>query len=163
MPGQPWIPSRRHPETLWVPENAVTSGDLGVFVDQAPEPVAAPNAHTGHSRPTDEPSLRAGSAAASGPARWPSSETTARRTGPWTELPPLSHAPARLRVLVTLAPSGTADSLSFTRLQELLGLTPGDLIIHLRKLEDAGYVTTVKTGSGVTARTLGQPQPARSP
>jgi DNA-binding MarR family transcriptional regulator len=35
----------------------------------------------------------------------------------------------------------------------LLGLTPGNLITHLRKLEDAGYVTTVKTGSGVTART----------
>ena len=33
-----------------MPENAVTSGDLGVFVDQAPEPVAAPNAHTGHFR-----------------------------------------------------------------------------------------------------------------
>ena len=31
------------PKQLWVPENAVTSGDLGVFVDQAPEPVAAPN------------------------------------------------------------------------------------------------------------------------
>ena len=34
-----------------------------------------------------------------------------------------------------------------------LSLTPGNLITHLRKLEDAGYVTTVKTGAGVTART----------
>jgi DNA-binding MarR family transcriptional regulator len=33
------------------------------------------------------------------------------------------------------------------------GLTPGNLITHLRKLEDAGYVTTQKNGSGVTART----------
>jgi hypothetical protein len=33
------------------------------------------------------------------------------------------------------------------------GLTPGNLITHLRKLEDAGYVTTVKSGSGVNART----------
>ena len=70
-----------------------------------------------------------------------------------TELDPVIHAPARLRVLVTLATLRDGDSLSFTRLQELLGLTPGNLIIHLRKLEDAGYVTTVKTGSGVTART----------
>jgi DNA-binding transcriptional ArsR family regulator len=70
-----------------------------------------------------------------------------------TELDPVIHAPARLRVLVTLAILRDGDSLSFTRLQELLGLTPGNLIIHLRKLEDAGYVTTVKTGSGVTART----------
>jgi DNA-binding MarR family transcriptional regulator len=70
-----------------------------------------------------------------------------------TELDPVIHAPARLRVLVTLATLRDGDSLSFTRLQELLGLTPGNLITHLRKLEDAGYVTTVKTGSGVTART----------
>lgn len=33
------------------------------------------------------------------------------------------------------------------------GLTPGNLITHLRKLEDAGYVSTHKNGSGVTART----------
>ena len=26
---------------LWVPENGVTSGDLGVFVDQASEPVTS--------------------------------------------------------------------------------------------------------------------------
>lgn len=70
-----------------------------------------------------------------------------------TELDPVIHAPARLRVLVTLAILRDGESLSFTRLQELLGLTPGNLIIHLHKLEDAGYVTTVKTGSGVTART----------
>jgi len=30
---------------------------------------------------------------------------------------------------------------------------PGNLSTHLRKLEDAGYVTTHKNGSGVTART----------
>ncbi len=70
-----------------------------------------------------------------------------------TELDPVIHAPARLRVLVTLATLRDGDSLSFTRLQEVLSLTPGNLITHLRKLEDAGYVTTVKTGSGVTART----------
>jgi len=55
--------------------------------------------------------------------------------------------------MVTLATLRDGDNLSFTRLQELLGLTPGNLITHLRKLEDAGYVTTVKSGSGVTART----------
>lgn len=70
-----------------------------------------------------------------------------------TELDPVIHAPTRLRVVVTLATLRDGDSLSFTRLQDLLGLTPGNLITHLRKLEDAGYVTTVKTGSGVTART----------
>ncbi len=68
-------------------------------------------------------------------------------------LDPVIHGPARLRVMVTLATLRDGDSLSFTRLQELLGLTPGNLITHLRKLEDAGYVTTVKSGSGVTSRT----------
>jgi DNA-binding MarR family transcriptional regulator len=70
-----------------------------------------------------------------------------------TELDAVIHAPARLRVVVTLATLRDGDNLSFTRLQELLGLTPGNLITHLRKLEDAGYVTTAKSGSGVTART----------
>ena len=41
----------------------------------------------------------------------------------------------------------------FAKLQDLIGLTPGNLITHLRKLEDAGYITTHKNGSGVTART----------
>jgi DNA-binding MarR family transcriptional regulator len=68
-------------------------------------------------------------------------------------LDPVIHGPARLRVMVTLATLRDGDNLSFTRLQELLGLTPGNLITHLRKLEDAGYVTTVKSGSGVNART----------
>ncbi|MGN6679832.1 MAG: transcriptional regulator, partial [Streptosporangiaceae bacterium] len=45
------------------------------------------------------------------------------------------------------------DALSFTRLQEMLGLTPGNLITHLRKLEDAGYVQSDKTGSGTSAQT----------
>jgi DNA-binding MarR family transcriptional regulator len=70
-----------------------------------------------------------------------------------TELDPVIHAPARLRIVVTLATLREGDNLSFTRLQELIGLTPGNLITHLRKLEDAGYVTTHKNGRGVTART----------
>jgi len=68
-------------------------------------------------------------------------------------LDPVIHAPARLRIVVTLAALHEGDDLSFTKLQELIGLTPGNLITHLRKLEDAGYVNTEKNGSGVTART----------
>jgi DNA-binding MarR family transcriptional regulator len=68
-------------------------------------------------------------------------------------LDPVIHGPARLRIMVTLATLPEGDNLSFSRLQDLLSLTPGNLITHLRKLEDAGYVTTVKTGAGVTART----------
>jgi DNA-binding MarR family transcriptional regulator len=69
------------------------------------------------------------------------------------ELDPAIHVPARLRIMVTLASLDEGDDLSFTRLQDLIGLTPGNLITHLRKLEDAGYITTEKNGSGVTART----------
>jgi DNA-binding MarR family transcriptional regulator len=68
-------------------------------------------------------------------------------------LDPVIHAPVRLRLMVTLATLPDGDNLSFTRLQELIGLTPGNLITHLRKLDDAAYVQTNKTGSGVNALT----------
>ena len=69
------------------------------------------------------------------------------------ELDPLIHVPARLRIVATLADLPDGDTLSFTRLQDMIGLTPGNLITHLRKLEDAGYVDTEKTGNGQTSRT----------
>ena len=69
------------------------------------------------------------------------------------ELDPVIHTPARLRIMVTLAALRDGDDLSFTGLQDLMGMTPGNLITHLRKLEDAGYVRTQKNGSGVSART----------
>jgi DNA-binding MarR family transcriptional regulator len=75
-------------------------------------------------------------------------------------LDPLIHAPARLRTLVTLAALDEGDTLSFSRLQDMLDLTAGNLITHLRKLEDAGYVQTNKTGNGassLTAVTLTRP------
>jgi DNA-binding MarR family transcriptional regulator len=68
-------------------------------------------------------------------------------------LDPVIHAPARLRIVVTLAAVPDGASLSFTRLQDVLGLTPGNLITHLRKLEDAGYLTTETTGNGRASRT----------
>jgi DNA-binding transcriptional ArsR family regulator len=69
------------------------------------------------------------------------------------ELDPVIHAPARLRIVVTLAALPDGDNLSFTRLQDLIGLTPGNLITHLRKLDDAGYVRMEKSGSGVNGTT----------
>jgi DNA-binding MarR family transcriptional regulator len=68
-------------------------------------------------------------------------------------LDPLIHVPARLRILVTLAALNYADTLSFTRLQDMIELTPGNLITHLRKLEDAGYIISEKTGKGVASQT----------
>ena len=72
---------------------------------------------------------------------------------PNEELDPLIHVPARLRVMATLAALPDGDALSFTRLQDLIGLTPGHLITHLRKLEEAGYVATEKTGNGAASLT----------
>lgn len=68
-------------------------------------------------------------------------------------LDPVIHAPARLRIVATLAALPDGDALSFIRLQEMIGLTAGNLITHLRKLEDAGYLNTEKTGSGPASRT----------
>jgi len=65
----------------------------------------------------------------------------------------LIHVPARLRIMATLGALPVGDALSFTRLQDLIGLTPGNLITHLRKLEDAEYLRTEKTGSGTASRT----------
>ena len=70
-----------------------------------------------------------------------------------TELDPLIHVPTRLRIVATLAALPDGDALSFTRLQNILELTPGNLIIQLRKLEDAGYISTTKTGNGSTQKT----------
>ena len=63
-------------------------------------------------------------------------------------LDPLIHVPTRLKIVATLAALADGDTLSFTRLQDLIGLTPGNLVIHLRKLEDADYVNTEKTRNG---------------
>ena len=68
-------------------------------------------------------------------------------------LNPLIHVPTRLQIVAMLAALPDGDVLSFTRLQEMIGLTPGNLITHLRKLEDAGYLTSEKTGNGPASRT----------
>lgn len=61
------------------------------------------------------------------------------------ELDPVIHATSRLRIVATLSTLPEQDTLSFSRLQQLLGFTAGNLITHLRKLEDAGYVTSTRS------------------
>jgi DNA-binding transcriptional ArsR family regulator len=68
-------------------------------------------------------------------------------------LDPLIHVPTRLRIVATLAALPDGDALSFTRLQDMLGLTPGNLIVQLRKLDEAGYLSTDKIRSGSTQKT----------
>lgn len=55
--------------------------------------------------------------------------------------------------MATLAVLPKDDSLSFTRLQAMIGLSAGNLITHLRKLEEAKYVQTKKSGNGPSSRT----------
>jgi DNA-binding MarR family transcriptional regulator len=73
---------------------------------------------------------------------------------PVPDLDPVIHAQARLRVVATLSMLDEGDRLAFPRLQEILGMTAGNLSVHLRKLEDAGYVEVTKTHHGRTPATL---------
>jgi len=68
-------------------------------------------------------------------------------------LDPLIHVPTRLKIVATLAALPDGDTLSFTRLQDMLELTPGNLIIQLRKLEDADYISSEKTRNGSVQKT----------
>jgi len=70
------------------------------------------------------------------------------------ELDPVIHAQARLRVVASLSALDEGDRITFPRLQEILGMTAGNLSVHLRKLETAGYVDITKTFSGRTPTTL---------
>jgi DNA-binding transcriptional ArsR family regulator len=75
-------------------------------------------------------------------------------TAPPPELDPVIHAQARLRVVAALSVLRDGDRITFPRLQELLGMTAGNLSVHLRKLEDAEYVDVTKTHQGRTPTTL---------
>ena len=70
------------------------------------------------------------------------------------ELDPVIHAQARLRVVSALSVIGGDNKITFPRLQESLRMTAGNLSVHLRKLEDAGYVEVTKTHQGRTPATL---------
>lgn len=66
-----------------------------------------------------------------------------------TDLDPVIHAPARLRIMTTLDESlADGDEVTFPTLQKLLAMTAGNLTTHLAKLETAGYVELTKAFSG---------------
>jgi len=66
------------------------------------------------------------------------------------ELDRLIHERVRLGIVSALA---VHDTLSFNELKSLLGLTDGNLSVHARKLEDAGYITCSKSFDGRIPRT----------
>ena len=62
-----------------------------------------------------------------------------------TALDKLIHDRVRLAIISALAVN---DRVSFTDLRDLLALTDGNLSVHARKLEDAGYVQCQKGFDG---------------
>ncbi|WP_262380407.1 winged helix-turn-helix domain-containing protein [Nonomuraea sp. PA05] len=70
------------------------------------------------------------------------------------ELDPVIHAQARLRVVAALNVLGEGDEMAFNSLKDLLGMTAGNLSVHLTKLEEAGYVAINKTHRGRTPVTF---------
>jgi DNA-binding MarR family transcriptional regulator len=74
-----------------------------------------------------------------------------RQARPLTErLDQVIHDRTRLAILAALAAS---ETLSFTDLRGITATTDGNLSVHARRLEDAGYVLCEKTFAGRTPRT----------
>lgn len=60
------------------------------------------------------------------------------------------HERMRLAMVSALA---VHDTLSFNELKSLLDTTDGNVSVHARKLEDAGYITCTKSFDGRVPRT----------
>ena len=62
----------------------------------------------------------------------------------------LIHERTRLAIVSALAVN---DSLTFNELKDLLHVTDGNLSVHARKLEDAGYIGCTKSFAGRLPKT----------
>jgi len=62
----------------------------------------------------------------------------------------LIHERTRLAIVSALAVN---SSLTFNELKQLLRVTDGNLSVHARKLEDAGYLSCVKSFAGRMPKT----------
>jgi DNA-binding MarR family transcriptional regulator len=62
----------------------------------------------------------------------------------------LIHERTRLAIISALAVN---TSLTFNELKDLLGASDGNLSVHARKLEDAGYVACTKSFAGRVPKT----------
>jgi DNA-binding MarR family transcriptional regulator len=66
----------------------------------------------------------------------------ARPEPPASGLDRLIHERTRLAIVSALAVN---ESLTFSELKQLLGASDGNLSVHARKLEDAGYIACTKS------------------
>lgn len=82
----------------------------------------------------------------------PRSETAATAAGlaHLPELDRLIHERMRLGIVSALAVN---EALSFNELKNLLRTTDGNLSVHARKLEEAGYIVCTKSFEGRLPRT----------
>ena len=71
-------------------------------------------------------------------------------SSPALSLDPVIHERVRLGIISALAVN---ETLSFNDLKSLLEITDGNLSVHARKLEDAGYVRCTKSFVGRQQRT----------
>jgi DNA-binding MarR family transcriptional regulator len=67
-----------------------------------------------------------------------------------TQLEPLIHERLRLGIVSALAVNA---SLTFTELRAMLATTDGNLSVHARRLEEAGYIQCRKTFEGRLPKT----------
>lgn len=69
----------------------------------------------------------------------------------YREIDDAIHGRVRLAVMAYLSGAGSAD---FNELKAKVGGTDGNLSVHLRKLEETGYVRVEKTFQGRKPRTI---------
>ncbi len=85
------------------------------------------------------------------PAHATRPQTIGAVSGIAASLDRLLHDRIRLGIVSALA---AVDEMSFTDLKAALNATDGNLGVHARKLEEAGYVSCEKTFAGRTPRTV---------
>jgi DNA-binding MarR family transcriptional regulator len=61
---------------------------------------------------------------------------------PFLKLDRVIHEKGRMAIMSLLAANA---ELSFTEMRETLGMTDGNLSVHLRTLQEAGYIAVTKT------------------
>ncbi len=80
----------------------------------------------------------------------PEARRASRPVGSLPELDRLIHEHVRLGIVSALAVN---RSLSFNDVKKILGVTDGNLSVHARKLEEAGYIACRKSFQGRVPRT----------
>ena len=85
---------------------------------------------------------RSNAARAGKPSPAPSTNLESHAGRSALELDRLIHERTRLSIVSALAAN---DALTFAELKKLLGLTDGNLSVHSRRLEEAGYISCEKS------------------